>query len=166
MNNRHLVLERILPNAYMALGYYLWISDYKHALRDSVLTGEFAHDFGVRVETDYMEFGLAEGSLVAFRKFDDFFGKKPKKKRDDLHVSDFFPDAAFEAFLKEEERESINKTVAHLTSFVPNSGRGDTQILSMTRRFIDTFVVFCDLIVDSNVGQFVCVSSAYPYPFA
>lgn len=102
MKDRRLILTHVLPHAYMALGYYLWASDYKHILKESVLTAGAALDLGARVEIDYMEFGLAQGSLVAFRKFDDFFGQQKSKRPDDLHVTDFLPGFELGGFLSKE----------------------------------------------------------------
>jgi hypothetical protein len=140
----------------MALGYYLWVSDYKHALGQSVFTGKFATDLPAKVEIDYLEFSIGEGSLTAFRKFNDFFagekiidGKK-KRQSDDIFVTDFFPNFPVCRFLKDSEVIQINKTVAHLTSFTSPAESDHLNIIDITGRFIDVFSVFCEYVVKAE----------------
>ena len=142
----------------MALGYYLWVSDYKHALGQGVFTGRFAVDLIAKVEIEYLELSIGEGSLAAFRKFNDFFAgektKDGKKKRraDDIFVTDFFPCFPVRRFLRDFEVRQINKTVSHLTSFNSPPGWECLNILNMTCRFIDVFCLFCEHVVEAEAA--------------
>ncbi len=150
----HVILSTVLPNAFMALSYYFWMTDYKHATNDSVITGDFAADFYAKIELSYIEYLVEQGSLVAFRKFDDFFAGRTEgtsaKKRDDIFVDDFTHSFPIGRFLDEHERREINKTVAHLTSHNTTDKQKGVNSLLLSFRFMNKFESFCDHIIESE----------------
>jgi len=97
--------RRIAELSNMMLSYYFWIRRIKpRCPQDEDLLRAYPA----------IDNATVESSLLSIRILDDFFGNV-KKKSDDVTASDFdsFPSAT--GFLTKDQREDINKSIAHLT---------------------------------------------------
>jgi len=105
-------------------------------------------------------------TLMALRDLDDVFSKQSKKKNDDLRISDYgYPGSL--RFLSVSERNSINKAIAHSTTYGADiSLRWDTfELVSKCVRQSLTFLEWIEKNEDWGSGFFcrTSIQSTYDY---
>jgi hypothetical protein len=130
----------------------MWATDYAHSLKTNVLVEKFATALPVKVEIQFVEYGIAQGSLLAFRKFDDFFRRK--RRGDDLVASDFCASFPVRLLLSDHERERINKTIAHFTTYQSPQPEADLDLVDMSDRFCSLFVDYSTFLL-ANSGDYI-----------
>lgn len=95
-------------------------------------------------EYDAIKIACLSSSLVALRKFDDFFADK-KSIKDDVAVSDF--DYQSQELLSADERIEIKKRIAHFTeSYIENVDK-NWDIISMLIRLGGLVVSFLNYLL-------------------
>jgi hypothetical protein len=98
--------RRIAELSNLMLSHYFWMTRIKP---------KCPKDEGLVRAYPAIDIATVESSLLSIRILDDFFGNS-KKKSDDLIASDFDGFPASTAFLTKDQREDINKSIAHLTT--------------------------------------------------
>jgi hypothetical protein len=98
--------RRIAELSNFMLSYYFWMTRIRPKCpKDEALERAYPA----------IDNATIESSLLSIRILDDFFSVS-KKKPDDVIASDFDGSPASTAFLTKNQREDINKTIAHLTT--------------------------------------------------
>lgn len=136
------VWQDVLSRAFQVFSYYHW---YWLEIENPKLKGE---ERSITVKN-----AALESSLMSIRDLDDFFGSAGKQK-DDVIALDF----GFSAngrFLSADEREGINKKLAHLTyrgvyerrlARTPPSNPRTWDYADLAVRAMDRFAAFLDFL--------------------
>ncbi len=103
-------------------------------------------------------------SLLAIRKFDDFFQDK-KTRHDDVAVSDFGYEPS--CILTNAERKDINKRIAHFTTAMDNAGNEiwviDDLLLRLSAPLRDFLTFLAEQCGEEDKGEYFEISETIRY---
>ncbi|WP_431686616.1 hypothetical protein [Hahella sp. NBU794] len=103
-------------------------------------------------------------SLLAIRKFDDFFQNK-KMRHDDVTVSDFGYGPG--SILTEAERKDINKRIAHFTTAMDDAGNEcwaiDDLLFRLSTPLRDFLTFLAEQCGDEDKGEYFEISETIKY---
>lgn len=156
MQNSYEQVVVVCSTVSACFSYVSWMASVKPKLDEQQLF--LPYEYGA------IAISCLTSSLLAIRKFDDFFRDK-KVRHDDVTVSDFGYDAS--GILTNAERKDINKRIAHFTTAMDDAGNEcwavDDLLFRLSTPLRDLLVFLAEQCGEEDKGEYFEISETIKY---
>jgi hypothetical protein len=156
MKNSYEQVVVVCSTVSVCCSYVSWKAAVKPKLNEQQLSLPY--------EYDAIAMSCLTSSLLAIRKFDDFF-KNKKTRHDDVIVSDFGYQPS--SILTNEERKNINKRIAHFTTAMDDSRNEswaiDDLLLRLSGPLREFLIFLAEQCSEEDKGEYFEITETIRY---